>query len=98
MHIKDKGNGPPLLFSYRALVSVLAMFGFANLYIQRMDLPVAVVCMINHTALNIAANKSEVEFSDCGGTGGNASQDMEVRLQFLFVLNEKVVFRNACSS
>lgn len=75
------GKKPPLLLSCRALVSILIFFGYTNMYLQRVGLSVAIVCMVNHTALRVLAsgdNSSAVKFSDCS-IHWNTSQDMEVR-------------------
>ena len=70
---------PPFI-SFRALVSMLCFFGYMNMFMQRMDLSVAIVCMINHTDVTISSgvNESEVKFSDCGENQENATLDMEV--------------------
>ena len=42
----------PLLCSYRAALAVVSFVGFVNMYALRVDMSVAMVCMINQTALD----------------------------------------------
>lgn len=42
----------PLLLSSRLGLAVIGFFGFVNLYALRVNMSVAIVCMINHTAID----------------------------------------------
>ncbi|GFS07044.1 vesicular glutamate transporter 2 [Elysia marginata] len=44
---------PPLLGSSRLALSLIACVGFLNLYALRVNLSVAMVCMVNQTALDL---------------------------------------------
>lgn len=44
---------PSFLISIRFLIAVISFFGYAVQYIQRIDMSVAIVCMVNHTAAAI---------------------------------------------
>jgi hypothetical protein len=41
-----------LIFSIRFLVTVMIFLGVALQYAQKIDMGIAIVCMVNHTALN----------------------------------------------
>lgn len=41
----------PLCCSQRLLLAIIGCFGFVNLYALRINLSVALVCMVNHTAI-----------------------------------------------
>jgi hypothetical protein len=46
---------PSFLISVRFLVALIAFLGYAVQYIQRIDMSVAIVCMVNNTALKARA-------------------------------------------
>ena len=56
----DLSDAAPLLCSYRAALAVVSFIGFVNMYALRVDMSVAMVCMINQTALD------ELKTSDNG--------------------------------
>jgi hypothetical protein len=43
------------VISVRFMMALLAFFGYAVQYIQRIDMSVAIVCMVNNTALKARA-------------------------------------------
>ena len=49
----------PLCCSQRLVLATLAFFIFANLYMERANLSVVMVCMVNHTALAAIANVAQ---------------------------------------
>ncbi|XP_041369663.1 sialin-like [Gigantopelta aegis] len=55
----------PFWTSSRLQLAFLGFWGFANLYALRTNLSVAIVCMVNQTALEILQNVSD--FSECEG-------------------------------
>ncbi|XP_046549743.1 uncharacterized transporter slc-17.2-like [Haliotis rubra] len=46
-------HAPPWYFSTRYFIASVASFGIANTFLQRGDLSMAIVCMVNHTAVDI---------------------------------------------
>ncbi|KAL3863143.1 hypothetical protein ACJMK2_004912 [Sinanodonta woodiana] len=62
----------PWWTSSRLGLAVLGFFGFINVYALRVNMSVAIVCMVNHTAVkeitggHDTANGSELKFSQCG--------------------------------
>ncbi|KAK3765989.1 hypothetical protein RRG08_002232 [Elysia crispata] len=54
---------PPLLGSSRLALSLIACVGFLNLYALRVNLSVAMVCMVNQTALDL------IKDAENGGSG-----------------------------
>ncbi|XP_067687386.1 uncharacterized transporter slc-17.2-like [Haliotis asinina] len=46
-------SAPPWYFSTRYFIASVAAFGIANTFLQRGDLSMAIVCMVNHTAVDI---------------------------------------------
>jgi hypothetical protein len=56
-----------LLFSVRFLVSLMIFFGSAILYMESIDMGIAIVCMVNHTSINdtnFAENKINDDIKD----------------------------------
>lgn len=79
---EEGSTSSPLLFSYRSFISLVMWCYITLTYMQRFNLSVAIVCMINHTDLSLRArsNGSEtVKFSDCDQPISNQTVDMEVR-------------------
>ncbi|XP_029649434.1 sialin [Octopus sinensis] len=55
----------PFWTSYRFLLAILGFLGFVNIYTIRVNMSVAVVCMVNHTALlGTSANPYNTTFND----------------------------------
>jgi len=50
----------------RFVLTIMAFFGFVNIYALRVNLSVAVVCMTNSTAVEKHRNGSESETDNCG--------------------------------
>lgn len=58
-------NKPPsFLISIRFLVAIIAFLGYAVQYIQRINMSVAIVCMINNTALKEMTMESQKLLND----------------------------------
>ncbi|CAD5112818.1 DgyrCDS2029 [Dimorphilus gyrociliatus] len=55
------GKRQPLLFSCRMFLAVIMFFGLLNIYLQRVGMSVAIVCMINHTAV---ASSNSLQFDN----------------------------------
>lgn len=77
---------PSLLFSMRAVISFMSFFGFVNLYAQRVNLSVAMVCMVNHTAIAAARTEAnagvKVRVSACGEqTNSSVAEVRTLRLK-----------------
>ena len=64
----------PWLCSQRIALAVLGCAGFAISYGLRVNLSVAIVCMVNHTALNEAVNHTETKNDLCQGGGTNQTE------------------------
>lgn len=79
----EEGNlSSSLVFSYRSFISFIMWCYITLTYMQRFNLSVGIVCMINHTDLSLRArsNGSEtIKFSDCDQPINNQTVDMEVR-------------------
>ena len=45
-------KAPPFLMSVRFLVTIMAFFGYCFEYMLKINLGIAIVCMINNTALH----------------------------------------------
>lgn len=52
---------PPFFFSVRFLVTIMAFFGYCLQYMLKINLGIAIVCMVNHTALSV--NKERAIFN-----------------------------------
>ncbi|KAK7110181.1 hypothetical protein V1264_014101 [Littorina saxatilis] len=64
----------PLWNSCRLLLAIMGFLGFLNVYAMRVNLSVAMVCMINHTATNAATTTVVVNNSSFGySADGNLS-------------------------
>ena len=66
----------PLLCSWRLGLAILAFLCFVHNYSQRMGMSVAIVCMVNHTALDsdeITDNKTVRAEDQCLANAGNGS-------------------------
>ena len=50
---------PPWWRSTRYLLAALASFGYGNFFFQRIDLSMAIVCMVNTTAVDIVTSQDE---------------------------------------
>jgi hypothetical protein len=67
-------TAPSFVISVRFMMALLAFFGYAVQYIQRIDMSVAIVCMVNNTALkmqhSLAQNFTDrIELSDSNTAG-----------------------------
>ena len=66
----------------RAVISFLSFFGFVNLYAQRVNLSVAMVCMINHTAVAAARTEAndgvKVRVSACGEQSNSTVTEVRI--------------------
>lgn len=51
--ILDNPDKPSLLFSFRFLLALIVCTVYATQYSQNIGLSVAVVCMVNHTAVDL---------------------------------------------
>jgi hypothetical protein len=58
LELDEPGKRPAFFTSIRFLVAILAFFGYAIQYAQKIDMSVAIVCMINNTALTGMDNAS----------------------------------------
>jgi len=77
-------TGRSLLCSYRFLIAIIAFFAYAAQYTQKINMSVAIVCMVNNTALKLQdpkLNFSSVEIienqtqsSECGGYESSANK------------------------
>ncbi|XP_046549754.1 uncharacterized transporter slc-17.2-like [Haliotis rubra] len=53
VHEPDDDGSPPWYRSTRYWISFVGSFGIVNTFLQRGDLSMAIVCMVNHTAVDI---------------------------------------------
>ncbi|XP_048238222.1 uncharacterized transporter slc-17.2-like isoform X1 [Haliotis rufescens] len=80
VHESDDGS-PPWYRSTRYFISFIGSFGMINTFLQRGDLSMAIVCMVNHTAVDILKYGQSVNgnvsifINDTRGldTGGNVN-------------------------
>ncbi|XP_052772253.1 sialin-like [Mya arenaria] len=103
----EKGFDPdkvPWWTSSRLALAVLGFFGFLNVYALRVNMSVAVVCMVNHTAIsmkemttNSSGNLSTTivassSSSHCGliSTGSENKTDSDADMDGEFVWDKKV--------
>ncbi|CAF0855781.1 unnamed protein product [Brachionus calyciflorus] len=58
-------KSPKLLFSFRAFLGFLVFIGLVALYMQRVNMGISIICMVNHTwvAENSKIYKSEMKLS-----------------------------------
>ncbi len=47
-------NSGSFFLSWRFALSMIGFFGFVHVYAQRVGMSVAIVCMVNHTALQVS--------------------------------------------
>ncbi|RUS90911.1 hypothetical protein EGW08_001308, partial [Elysia chlorotica] len=71
---------PPLLGSSRLALSLIGCVGFLNLYALRVNLSVAMVCMVNQTALDLVKDAEHSGDTDqrpatCNGVENQSSND-----------------------
>ena len=59
---------PPFWISVRFLIAVLAFFGYAVQYMQRINISVAMICMVNNTALTGANQTFDTNVTIIAGT------------------------------
>ncbi|KAK3095969.1 hypothetical protein FSP39_021470, partial [Pinctada imbricata] len=64
-----EGETTPLLFSSRMSLAIMAFLGFCNLYMLRVNMSVAIVCMVNQTALRGNVSTESTDKSDNNRTG-----------------------------
>jgi hypothetical protein len=77
-------TGRSLLCSYRFLIAIVAFFAYAAQYTQKINMSVAIVCMVNNTALklqdpNLNLSSTEIventtQSSECGGYESSANK------------------------
>ena len=72
---KAKVVEAPLLCSYRAALALISFLGFVNMYALRVDMSVALVCMINHTA--VSTPPSEFVDSNVSVTSPQCERDAD---------------------
>lgn len=65
----------------------MLFLGMANAYVMRTNMSVAIVAMVNHTALNAMSNGLELEDNECPGVNyGNSSVRNNIFLSFLILI------------
>jgi ACS family sodium-dependent inorganic phosphate cotransporter-like MFS transporter 5 len=57
--LTELGRQVPCWLSWRIYLAVIAFFGFINIYAQRVCMSVAIVCMVNQTAVKMLALEEE---------------------------------------
>jgi len=67
--------------SCRLVLTLLAFFGFLNIYCLRVNLSVALVAMVNHTA-PVKQNVTGNERDQCGNLIAEQQKGAQVGLQF----------------
>ena len=55
-------------------LAVMGFLGFGISYALRVNLSVAIVCMVNHTVLNEAINYTETKNDHCQRDGSNQTE------------------------
>ena len=69
--------------SQRWSLAIIGFFGYISLYALRFNLSVAIVCMVNHTAVDEGMNITEIKSSLCSRNESSETEILlEVRLQF----------------
>ena len=66
----DKLAAPSFIFSIRFVIALIALFGYAVQYMQRINMSVAIVCMVNSTALT--QQKDAADLSRLAQLGSDA--------------------------
>ncbi|XP_070559139.1 sialin-like [Ptychodera flava] len=74
----------PFWTSSRFGLAILAFFGFVSMYALRVNLSVAMVCMVNNTALNDPDNSSDVIDDVCLPDSGSNSTGDDVEGSFIW--------------
>jgi len=59
------------LCSFRFGLAVLCFFVVVNLYAQRIGMSIAIVCMVNHTAVKLMRDAAQPSSSSSSSGGGN---------------------------
>ncbi|XP_005107785.1 uncharacterized transporter slc-17.2 [Aplysia californica] len=64
-------KGPPWWRSTRFMLALLASFGYGNFFLQRINLSMGVVCMVNHTAVDLLTSHHQgtLQMATGGGAG-----------------------------
>ncbi|CAG5123820.1 unnamed protein product [Candidula unifasciata] len=75
-HVHINSKDVPFWLSSRLGLAVIGFLGFINVYAVRVNLSVAIVCMVNHTAIQKQSdNMTNIVASECEASSNNTSVD-----------------------
>lgn len=75
----------PWWTSCRLCMAIIGFFGFVHIYAQRVGMSVAIVCMVNHTAvamLKQTDTNGTADVLDANATTGPPARQMEVNITY----------------
>jgi uncharacterized membrane-anchored protein len=61
-HNENDNKKPSLLCSVRFLIGIMALFYSLIVYLQRVNVGISIICMVNDTAVKIIENITDVTF------------------------------------